>query len=142
MTGTTSLVEPAAWDAFVEANELGSYLQRAAWARVKAVNGWSSARVVAGAPRRSGPGSPAPAATAALGVRVRARGPVASTWNAESVDGFTAALRSGLPGRVSHVRIDPEVERDGPLDPAGSLRAILAGAGWRPAPPIQPPSTA
>jgi lipid II:glycine glycyltransferase (peptidoglycan interpeptide bridge formation enzyme) len=66
---------------------------------------------------------------------------VAGTWNAESVGGFTAALRSGLPGRVSHVRIDPEVERDGPLDPAGSLRAILAGAGWRPSPPIQPPST-
>jgi lipid II:glycine glycyltransferase (peptidoglycan interpeptide bridge formation enzyme) len=142
MTGTTSLVEPAAWDAFVEANELGSYLQRAAWARVKAVNGWSSARVVAG--------GAAPIGAQVLLRRPRPlpwefayapRGPVASTWNAESVDGFTAALRSGLPGRVSHVRIDPEVERDGPLDPAGSLRAILAGAGWRPAPPIQPPST-
>ena len=47
----------------------------------------------------------------------------------------------GTLGRVSHVRIDPEVERDGPLDAGGSLRAILARAGWRPAPPIQPPST-
>ena len=33
------------------------------------------------------------------------------------------------------------MERDGPLDPGGSLRAILADAGWRQAPPIQPPST-
>jgi lipid II:glycine glycyltransferase (peptidoglycan interpeptide bridge formation enzyme) len=44
-------------------------------------------------------------------------------------------------GRVSHVRIDPEIERDGPDDPEGALRASLGRAGWRPAPPIQPPST-
>ena len=129
MTGTSFLVEPADWDAFVEANELGSYLQRTAWARVKAVNGWSSARVVAG--------GAAPIGAQVLLRRPRPlpwsfayapRGPVASSWNAESVADFTTALRSGLPGRVSHVRIDPEIERDGPLDPAGSLRAILAGA--------------
>jgi len=66
---------------------------------------------------------------------------VATAWTAESLGAFTEALRSAPLGRVSHVRIDPAVERDGPLDADGSLRAILAGAGWRPAPPIQPPST-
>jgi lipid II:glycine glycyltransferase (peptidoglycan interpeptide bridge formation enzyme) len=66
---------------------------------------------------------------------------VAGAWTAESLGAFTEALRSARLGRISHVRIDPEVERDGPLDADGSLRAILAGAGWRPAPPIQPPST-
>ena len=82
MTGTSSLVEPAAWDAFVEANELGSYLQRTAWARVKTVNGWSSARVVAG--------GAAPIGAQVLLRRPRPlpwafayapRGPVASMWN-------------------------------------------------------------
>ncbi len=41
----------------------------------------------------------------------------------------------------SHLRIDPEIEADGPLDPGGTLRHALRAAGWRPAPPIQPAST-
>ncbi len=44
-------------------------------------------------------------------------------------------------GRVSHVRIDPEIELDGPLDPDGALRRSLVDAGWREAPPVQPAST-
>ena len=88
-----------------------------------------------------GAGPPPPAAPAALGVRVRAARP-----GGHGVDRGVAGRLHGGPavgtlGRVSHVRIDPEVERDGPLDPGGSLREILARAGWRPAPPIQPPST-
>ena len=142
MTRTPALAEPAAWDAFVAENELGSYLQRTAWARVKAANGWTSARVVAG--------GATPIGAQILLRRPRLlpwafayapRGPVAGAWTAESLGAFTEALRSARLGRISHVRIDPEVERDGPLDADGSLRAILAGAGWRPAPPIQPPST-
>ena len=142
MTRTPALAEPAPWDAFVAENELGSYLQRTAWARVKAANGWTSARVVAG--------GATPIGAQILLRRPRLlpwafayapRGPVAGAWTAESLGAFTDALRSARLGRISHVRIDPEVERDGPLDPDGSLRAILAGAGWRPAPPIQPPST-
>jgi len=142
VTRTPALAEPAAWDAFVAENELGSYLQRTAWARVKAANGWTSARVVAG--------GATPIGAQILLRRPRLlpwafayapRGPVAGAWTAESLGAFTDALRSARLGRISHVRIDPEVERDGPLDPDGSLRAILAGAGWRPAPPIQPPST-
>ena len=86
MSGTASLPEPEAWDAFVQGSELGSYLQRTAWARVKAVNGWSSARVVAGG-------------TVPIGAQVllrrprplpwafayAPRGPVATRWDAESV---------------------------------------------------------
>ncbi len=42
---------------------------------------------------------------------------------------------------MSHLRIDPEIEADGPLDPDGALRRSLRVHGWRPAPPIQPAST-
>jgi len=44
------LADPAAWDAFVEGTEQGSYLQLEGWARVKAANGWAAHRIVAGAP--------------------------------------------------------------------------------------------
>jgi lipid II:glycine glycyltransferase (peptidoglycan interpeptide bridge formation enzyme) len=142
VTRTQPLAEPAAWDAFVVGNERGSYLQRSAWARVKAVNGWTSERVVA-------TGS-APIGAQILLRRPRPlpwafayapRGPVATEWTPASLGAFTDAVRSAPLGRVSHLRIDPEVERDGPLDPGGALRRSLAAAGWRPATPIQPPST-
>jgi len=142
VTRTPPLAEAGAWDAFVAENELGSYLQRTAWARVKAANGWTSGRVVAGGATPIGAQvllrrpRPLPWAFA-----YAPRGPVATAWTAASLGAFTEALRLAPLGRVSHVRIDPEVERDGPLDPAGSLREILADAGWRAAPPIQPPST-
>src|SRR5439155_1165794 len=53
-------------------------------------------------------------------------------------------VRRELPeraGRVSHLRIDPEIERDGPLDQDGATRRSLRSAGWRPASPIQPNAT-
>jgi hypothetical protein len=71
------------------------------------------------------------------------RGPVADAWTADAIGHLTEALRAeraGL-GRVSHVRVDPEVEADGPDDLGGSLRAAFAAAGWRPAPSVQPPSS-
>ena len=74
--------------------------------------------------------------------RRAARSPRPGTRGA--IEAFTAAVRDGLPrsaGRVSHLRIDPEIEADGPLDPDGALRRALASAGWRPAPPIQPNAT-
>ncbi len=43
--------------------------------------------------------------------------------------------------RVSHLRIDPEIERDGPADADGAIRRSLRAAGWRPATPIQPNAT-
>jgi peptidoglycan pentaglycine glycine transferase (the first glycine) len=138
--------DPEAWDQFVEASDPGSYLQLSGWAGVKAVNGWSAQRVVVptgvgrmGAQilvRRPGP---MPWAFA-----YAPRGPVASAWTAPSVAEFSAAVREVLPGaagRVSHLRIDPEIELDGPDDQGGALREALRAAGWRPAPPVQPVAT-
>ena len=136
----------SAWDALVEAADPGSYLQLAAWARVKAVNGWTATRIADG----EGP------ATTAAQVLVRRprplpwgfayapRGPVAERWTEDGLAAFTEAVRSKLPvqaGRVSHLRIDPEIELDGSHDEDGWFRQRLRRAGWRPAAPIQPAST-
>jgi lipid II:glycine glycyltransferase (peptidoglycan interpeptide bridge formation enzyme) len=142
-------VDPTSWDAFVEANDPGSYLQLPAWATVKAVNGWSAHRIE---------GTPEAGGAAAIGAQILVRrpspmpwgfayaprGPVASDWTPDAINAFTAAVRERLPseaGRISHLRIDPEIEADGPLDPDGALRRALRAAGWRPAPPIQPNAT-
>jgi lipid II:glycine glycyltransferase (peptidoglycan interpeptide bridge formation enzyme) len=140
-----TVVDAADWDRFVEGSDPGSYLQTTAWARVKAVNGWSAhrstmdgdagvgAQVLVRRPR----GMP-------WGFAYAPRGPVARSWAPGVVDTFTHDVRAGLSppiGRISHLRIDPEIETDGPLDPDGALRRELAGSGWRPAPPIQPNAT-
>jgi peptidoglycan pentaglycine glycine transferase (the first glycine) len=136
------------WNDFVESREPGSYLQLAGWAAVKAVNGWSSHRILV----------PGGAAATSIGAQVLVRrprplpwgfayaprGPVATAWSADEIGAFSESVRSGLrrvAGRVSHLRIDPEIELDGPHDPDGSLRRALSVAGWRPAAPIQPAST-
>ncbi len=131
------------WDRFVAASDPGSYLQTSSWARVKAVNGWSSHRV--GAPDRMAAQilvrRPRPMP---WGFAYAPRGPVAATWDADTVGTFTEAVRRDLrtsAGRISHLRIDPEIEVDGPSDPDGSIRRGLAAAGWRSAPPIQPNAT-
>jgi lipid II:glycine glycyltransferase (peptidoglycan interpeptide bridge formation enzyme) len=141
-------VDPAAWDRFVGESDPGSYLQTSGWAAVKAVNGWSAHRLMADA----GPGS-GPVGAQVLVRRPRPmpwgfayapRGPVAGAWDRSTVGAFTAAIRAGMPpsaGRISHLRIDPEIESDGPFDPDGALRHELAAAGWRPATPIQPNAT-
>lgn len=140
--------DAGAWDQFVEANEPGSYLQLSGWASVKAVNGWAAQRVVA-----MGNGTEPEIGAQFLVRRPRPmpwafayapRGPVARRWDPEAIDAFTRAVRRDLPsamGRVSHLRIDPEIEADGPLDPGGALRGSLERAGWRPAAPIQPTAT-
>jgi len=142
----TELVRPDAWDAFVADNPLGSYLQQTPWARVKGVNGWASRRLAATA--EGGPigaqilvrrPRPMPWAFA-----YATRGPVATIWNEAAVAAFTREVRRGLArvaGRVSHLRIDPEVERDGPLDADGTLRRVLQRHGWRRAPAVQPEVT-
>ncbi len=141
---TTPSASPTAdeWDAFVEARDPGSYLQLRGWAEVKAVNGWAAHRLRGGAigaqvlVRRPRP--------LPWGFGYAPRGPVATTWSTAEVEAFTALVRGELrqrAGRVSHLRIDPEVEIDGPLDPDGALRRALTAAGWRPAAPIQPAST-
>jgi lipid II:glycine glycyltransferase (peptidoglycan interpeptide bridge formation enzyme) len=106
---------------------------------VKAVNGWTSTRIgsaeiaaqiLVRRPR------PLPWAFA-----YAPRGPVTADWTPAAVEAFTAAVRRDLRdrvGRVSHLRIDPEIERDAGPDEGGALRRALRAAGWRPATPIQP----
>lgn len=142
--------DDAAWDAFVAANPLATYLQASAWAAVKAPNGWGARRVVA-----AGPGGARIGAQILLR-RPRAipwtfayapRGPIADRWDTPSIDAWTAAVREACHGGriadgwIAHVRIDPEIEAGGPLDPGGSLRASLDVAGWRAAPEVQPSVT-
>ena len=142
--------DDASWDAFVAASPLATYLQVSAWAAVKAPNGWASRRVLA-----AGPGGARIGAQVLLR-RPRAipwtfayapRGPIADRWDGPSVDAWTAAVRGACSdgriaaGWIAHVRIDPEIEAGGPLDPGGSLRASLEVAGWRPAPEVQPQVT-
>jgi lipid II:glycine glycyltransferase (peptidoglycan interpeptide bridge formation enzyme) len=137
--------DPRAWDAAVEANPLGSYLQLTAWARVKAVNGWRSRRMLLGEGedavgaqvllRRPGP--------LPWSFAYAPRGPVLGTWDADAMSRFTELARGRLrgAGRPSHLRIDPEVERDAGRDEGGAVVAALEAAGWRSATPIQPVST-
>lgn len=147
-------VDVADWDAFVEASDPGSYLQLSAWATVKAVNGWSAHRIVADAGGSSDPVEPPRRIGAQVLVRrprpmpwafaYAPRGPVAGAWAPDDVAAFTAAVRADLrrrAGRVSHLRVDPEIELDGPLDQDGALRRALRASGWRPATPIQPKAT-
>lgn len=136
-----------AWDAFVDGNPVASYLQLSGWARVKAVNGWRSARVYdATAPavgaqvllRRPGP---LPWAFA-----YAPRGPVLGAWDGASVRRLTGLLRDalgpgGAAGRVSHLRIDPEVEAGVGPDEGGAVLDALRSTGWRPGEAIQPAST-
>ena len=146
--GSAAPIDDSTWDQFVEAGEPGSYLQLSGWARVKAVNGWSAERLLTGEPdaadavgaqvlvRRPGP---MPWAFA-----YAPRGPVTRAWTAGSIDGLTEVVRTGLRvrvGRVSHLRVDPEIERDGPADGDGAIRQAFRAAGWRPATPIQPNAT-
>jgi len=139
----TAAVDADAWDALVEASDPGSYLQLSPWARVKAVNGWSAHRLLAadrvGAQVLVRRPRPLP-----WGFAYAPRGPVGGGWSRDEIGAFSAAVRErlvGMAGRVSHLRIDPEIEIDGPHDPEGATRRALAADGWRPASPIQPAST-
>ena len=99
-----------------------SYLQLRL-GRVKAVNGWSAHRLVRTV-----------AATAAIGAQILVRRPRPLPWGFAYAPrgpvgrGLDAGRHRGLhrarprdlpraPGASSHLRIDPEIEADGPLDP-------------------------
>lgn len=120
--------DPRAWDAFVAATPNGSFPQLHTWARANTVKDWRSMRLVARAPSgavgaqvlihrmRPGPWSRGYAA----------RGPVAATFDAETVAAFTRAAReTGRRLRLTHLVIDPELEAGHPV--AG----WLADEGWR-----------
>jgi lipid II:glycine glycyltransferase (peptidoglycan interpeptide bridge formation enzyme) len=147
VTIAAALDDPAAWNAFVQGADPGSYLQLGPWAEVKRANGWRATRIGVDVADGAGIGAqvllrrpgPLPWAFA-----YAPRGPVTAAWRPELVEPFTEAARAALGGgggRVSHLRVDPEVELDGPFDDGGSLRAALRASGWRPASPIQPAST-
>jgi lipid II:glycine glycyltransferase (peptidoglycan interpeptide bridge formation enzyme) len=72
------------------------------------------------------------------------RGPVFEAWNGATLQAFTAALRQAVAAsssKISHVRIEPEIEINGPCDLDGEFRHALRRSGWRPGTPIQPPRT-
>lgn len=146
--GVAVRVDPGAddrWDAFVEANPRASYLQLSGWARSKAANGWRSWAVGTEAP--GGPVGARILLRRPAGVPwtfgYAPRGPVASAWEAASLSALTEQVRLGARGleRISHVRVDPEIELDGLEDAEGSTRRTFAALGWRPAPAIQPEVT-
>ena len=156
------------WDSFVARSNPGSYLQTTAWAEVKAPNGWTPVRFMGSsiivpqahpdivtsdedAPEQAGEET-------AFGVQLlmrrprlfpwafayAPRGPVLERWNAATLEAFTGALRHAIVSvstKVSHVRIEPEIELNGPLDVDGDFRHALRRCGWRSATPIQPPRT-
>jgi lipid II:glycine glycyltransferase (peptidoglycan interpeptide bridge formation enzyme) len=144
--GDDGSVESATWDEFVSGATPGSYLQLSPWAAVKAVNGWSAVRL------REDVGADSIGAQVLVrrprplpwGFAYAPRGPVATAWTDSTLGAFAEALRTRLPehsGRVSHVRIDPEIERDAGPDSGGAVRRALRVAGFRPATPIQPNAT-
>jgi lipid II:glycine glycyltransferase (peptidoglycan interpeptide bridge formation enzyme) len=123
----------AAWDAFVAAAPNGSFPQLSAWADANAARGWRSARLVVDAP--AGPvGAQLLIHAMRPGAFKRgyaARGPVAQQLDRPGLEAFTDALqRSARRARLSHVVIDPEIER-------GPFEGWLADAGWRRVPDIQ-----
>ncbi len=72
------------------------------------------------------------------------RGPVFEQWNPATLEAFTGALRPALAStglRVSHVRIEPEIELNGPVDVDGDFRHALRRCGWRAGTAIQPART-
>ena len=132
-----------AWDDFVRTNRYGTFMQTSAWAETKAANGWWPVRIRAdsiGAQILLKRRPPLPWAYA-----YAPRGPVSERWDKPTIDAFSAAVREHLPelaqGRVSHLRIDPEVEAGGPDDQDGAIQAALRDAGWRHAPSVQAPAT-
>ncbi len=129
---------------------LATYLQTAAWAKVKRANGWTDRLVEVD-----------PGPTGRFGARVllrrprpvpwtfayAPRGPLGAVWTDDTVAAWIDALRTALDrdavggGGVAHVRIDPEIELGGPSDGGGAARARLERLGWRPAPEVQPSVT-
>jgi peptidoglycan pentaglycine glycine transferase (the first glycine) len=146
----------------------GSYLQTTAWAEVKSPNGWTPVRFMGSSivvPQAqtdiatSDEDAPEQADQETVyGVQLlmrrprlfpwafayAPRGPVFERWNAATLEAFTGALRHAIVSvstKVSHVRIEPEIELNGPLDVDCAFRHALRRCGWRSATPIQPPRT-
>ena len=122
------------WDRFVESSSNPAYPQLSAWAEVKRPNGWRAARL-------RGSDADAPGVQVLLHdlgptpwrVGYAPRGPVGRDFAAARVAELTEQVRRlASEERLSHVTIDPEIEKPHPLSDA------LRSTGWRPARPIQP----
>ena len=112
------------------------------------MNGWRVAPPARATGRRSAPRCCCAARDRCRGrSRTRRAGRCSIAGTPTAIGRFTELAREGLrsatsgAGRVSHLRIDPEIERDAGPDEGGAVRAALAAAGWQPAAPIQPVST-
>ena len=111
---------------------------------MKAVNGWAATRLAGATPETAAQVLVRRPAPLPWGFAYAPRGPVTATWTPRRdrrVHRGGARPPAGAGGPVSHLRIDPEIELDGPLDEDGSTRRALRAAGWRPGQPIQPAST-
>jgi peptidoglycan pentaglycine glycine transferase (the first glycine) len=145
---------PAIWDAFVSRSNPGSYLQTSAWAEVKAANGWAPLRFIGSHIAATSDSEAGGAFGAQLLIRTprilpwafayAPRGPIFERWNEATLESFSGGLREAVatsPARISHVRIEPEIELNGPADVDGEFRHALRHSGWRAATPIQPART-
>lgn len=132
------------WDAWVRVHPRATYLQTAAWARVKASNGWLPTLVVAGSHE-----APIGARLLSHGVgplpwriAYAPRGPLAAAWSSDAFAAWTEAIRGARgPARAALIRIDPEIEDatasdDGPLFVEAARRL-----GWRSTADVQPSRT-
>jgi lipid II:glycine glycyltransferase (peptidoglycan interpeptide bridge formation enzyme) len=145
--------ETSEWDAFVSRSNPGSYLQTSAWAEVKAPNGWTPMRFVGSVAHGDDVGAISTFGAQLLIRKPKVlpwafayapRGPILEAWDPAMLDAFTTGLRQVVAAgsaRISHVRIEPEIELNGPADVDGEFRRALRNRGWRVATPIQPPRT-
>jgi peptidoglycan pentaglycine glycine transferase (the first glycine) len=129
--------DDTAWDAFVEGSDTAFPLQMTAWAAAKAPYGWTSARVVTDAGsgpigaqvllRKLGPGP--------FAMGYMPRGPVATSFDAASLEAFTEAVRDfARSHRLTHVTADPGLEGE-------AHDTLFKSSGWEPTEALQLAST-
>ena len=131
--------DPAAWDAFVERAPYGSFTQLSGWGELKS-GGWRALRLAVGPARGE-----ARAGVQMLARRVPVvgwqlayapRGPVGELDDPAALSALLNGVREvGARERLATLRVDPEVEQDGPYG------AALLEPPWRAARGIQAPWT-
>ncbi len=116
-----------AWDASSRPAIRAPTSSSPGWAAVKAVNGWSRASAHGPSRERATPSAPRSSSVGPGRCRGASATPRAArsprTWDAATIAAFSDAVRHDLrplAGRVSHVRIDPEIERDAGPDADGA----------------------
>jgi lipid II:glycine glycyltransferase (peptidoglycan interpeptide bridge formation enzyme) len=135
------VVDPDAWNAFVEAAPYRSFPQLWQWGELRRGFGWEPLRIAVG----DDPQRPPLAAAQVLLHRVPGlgwrlayvpRGPVGHLDEVPAREALFAALRSlSRTEGVATVKVDPEAP------PASDYGAALLAAPWRAATKVQPPRT-